>query len=83
MQDISSEIMAAAKAVVTKLWSQELIPFKLNIGKITKGSNDYTVNFYDSRRQSVKVLLTEADAFRHLFRAAVLDRVAKMSGPLK
>jgi len=72
-----------AQQVLDELWSEKLIPFSLNVGKITKASAEYTIHFYDSRIRTAHVPLTEGQSFREMVRAAVLDRVEKMSGPLK
>ena len=74
---------AEAQQVLDELWAEKLIPFPLNVGKITKASAEYTIHFYDSRIHSARVPLTRGHSFRELVRSAVLDRVAKMSGPLK
>ena len=74
---------AEAQQVLDELLAEKLVPFPLNVGKITKASAEYTIHFYDSRIHSARVPLTRAHSFRDLVRSAVLDRVAKMSGPLK
>jgi len=74
---------AEAQQVLDELFSEELIPFKLNVGKLTKASEAYTLHFYDSRIHSAKVPLTKGHSFRDMVREAVLARVAKMSGPLR
>jgi len=74
---------AEAQQVLDELLAEKLIPFPLNVGKITKASAEYTIHFYDSRIHSARVPLTRGQSFRDLVRSAVLDRVAKISGPLK
>ena len=74
---------AEAQQVLDELLAEKLIPFALNVGKITKASAEYTIYFYDSRIHSARVPLTRGHSFRELIRSAVLDRVEKMSGPLK
>lgn len=80
-RDLSIE--AEAQEVLDELWSEKLIPFELNIGKITKGIGEYTILFYDSRIHSARVPLTKGLSFRDMVRSAVLARVDQMSGPLK
>lgn len=80
-RDLSIE--AEAQEVLDELWSEKLIPFELNIGKITKGIGEYTILFYDSRIHSANVPLTKGLSFRDMVRSAVLARVDHMSGPLK
>jgi hypothetical protein len=74
---------AEAQQVLDDLMSEGLIPFRLNVGKLSKEMGAYTVHFYDSRIHSAKVPLTKGHSFRDMVREAVLARVAKMSGPLK
>jgi hypothetical protein len=73
---------AEAQQVLDELWKEKLIPFALNVGKITKASAEYTIHFHDSRIRTASVPLTRDLSFRDMVRSAVLDRVAKMSGPL-
>lgn len=73
---------AEAQQVLNELWSEGLIPFPLNVGKITKGVDGHTIHFHDSRIHTARVPLTKGHSFRHLVRKAVLARVAQMSGPL-
>ena len=72
-----------AQQVLDELWREKLIPFALNVGKITKDVDEYTIHFYDSRIRTASVPITEGHSFQDLVRSAVLARVAKMSGPLK
>lgn len=74
---------AEAQQVLDELLAEKLIPFPLSVGKITKAAAEYTIHFYDSRIHSARVPLTRGHSFRDLVRSAVLDRVEKMSGPLK
>lgn len=74
---------AESQQVLDELWAEKLIPFALNVGKITKASGEYTIHFYDSRVHSARVVLTKGHSFKDLVRSAVLARVAQISGPLK
>ena len=74
---------AEAQQVLDELWSEQLTPIPLNVGKITKAVDEYTIHFYDARIYSAKVPLTKGHSFRELVRNAVLARVAKISGPLR
>ena len=78
----SLSLEAEAQQVLDELWSEKLIPFSLNVGKITKASAEYTLHFYDSRIRTARIPLTPGTSFRDMVRSAVLDRVEKMSGPL-
>lgn len=73
---------AEAQQVLDELWSETAIPFALNVGKLTKGMGEYTIHFHDSRIRTAKVTLTKGQSFKDMVRAAVLARVAKISGPL-
>ena len=73
---------AEAQQVLDELWNEKLIPFALNVGKITKAAAEYTIHFHDSRIRTARVPLTREHSFRDMVRSAVLDRVAKISGPL-
>lgn len=73
---------AEVQQVLDELWSEKLTPFALKVGKITKAPAEYTIHFYDSRMLTARVPLTEGHSFRDMVRAAVLARVAEMSGPL-
>ena len=74
---------AEAQQVLDELWSEKLIPFALNVGKITKAADEYTIHFHDSRLRTARVPLARGSSFRDMVRSSVLDRVAKLSGPLK
>ena len=76
-------IEAEVQQVLDELWGEKLIPFALTVGKITKASDEYTILFHDARMHSVRVRLSNGHPFRELVRAAVLARIAKLSGPLK
>jgi hypothetical protein len=75
-------IEAEAQQVLDELWSERLIPIRLNVGKITKAVDEYTLHFYDSRIRTASVPLTAGKSFRDLVRTAVLARITLMSGPL-
>ncbi|MEP6706277.1 MAG: hypothetical protein ABJC05_02090 [Pyrinomonadaceae bacterium] len=83
MPDDLLKMKAEAQQVVDELWGEKLIPFALNVGKITKAPDDYTIHFHDSRLRTARVPLAGGSSFRDMVRSSVLDRVDKMSGPLK
>jgi hypothetical protein len=74
---------AEVQQVLDELWSAELIPFSLTVGEVTEDADGYTIYFNDSRMRTACVLLNPTSSFMDLVRAAVLARVAKISGPLK
>ncbi len=72
-----------AQQVLDELMRESLIPFKLTAGKIvSEDSLHYTVHFFDSRLRSVNLVWEAGQSFKDLFRAAVLDGVTRVSGPL-
>lgn len=73
---------ANVQKVLNELWNERLIPFPLTVGKLTKQNDQYTIHFHDSRISTAQILVTDGHPFSDLVREAVLDRVAKMSGPL-
>ena len=74
---------AEAQLVLDELWREKQIPFKLSVGKLTKASCHYTIHFYDARMRTADVDLIPKSSFKNMVRAAVLARVAKLSGPLQ
>ena len=78
----SLTLEAEAQQVLDELWKEKLTPFKLNVGKLTRGTIEHTINFYDSRMRRAHIPLREGTSFRDLVREAVLARVARLSGPL-
>ena len=74
---------AEAQQVLDELWAAKLIPFKLNVGKLSKGIGEHTIHFHDSRIRTARIPLTDGQSFRALVRVAVLAGVAQMSRPLK
>jgi hypothetical protein len=74
---------AQVQQVLNKMWIEKLLPFSLNVGKITKGAEEYTIHFYDSRIPTAKVPLIKGSLLDDSIKSAIRARVAKMSGPLK
>jgi hypothetical protein len=68
--------------VLDELWNEKLIPFALILGKLTKETDEYILHFHDSRIRTARVPLIEGLSLREMVRAAVLNRVRKISGPL-
>ncbi|MDX6530246.1 MAG: hypothetical protein QOH41_2536 [Blastocatellia bacterium] len=73
---------AEAQQVLNELWSEELLPFQLTAEKISEEIDEYTIHFFDSRMRSVCVPRAIDSPFKESVRTAVLDRVARMSGPI-
>lgn len=78
----SLTLEAEAQQVLDELLHENLIPFQLRIGKLTRDVGAYTIHFHDSRIHNARVPLTKGTSFRDMVRVSVLARVAKMSGPL-
>lgn len=74
---------AIAQQVLDELLKEQLIPFKLRVGSmLDQGLSEYRIHFYDSRIRSVEFSWSEGESFSEIFRAAVLERVERMSGRL-
>lgn len=74
---------AQVQNVLNEMSEEKLLPFTLNVGKITKGPYNYTLFFYDSRMRSTKVPLSSGPMLGQAVRASVLAKVDKLSGPLR
>jgi hypothetical protein len=78
-----SSLISQAQHVIDQLLKDQLIPFPLKAEKVEcVGPDEYIVRFYDSRLRSVDVSWQKDQSFEDVFRAALLDRVKRMSGPL-
>jgi hypothetical protein len=73
-----------AQVVLDELFNEEVMSFQLTAAKIeSDGAEKYIVRFHDSRLHSVDVSWPAGELFKDRFRAAMLDRVSKVSGPLR
>jgi hypothetical protein len=73
-----------AQIVLDELFHEEVIPFRLTAAKIESvGGEEYIVRFHDSQLHSVDVSWPSSEPFKDRFRAAMLDRVSRISGPLR
>jgi hypothetical protein len=75
-------IEGQVQAVLNEMLTEKLIPFALTVGKISKAENNCTIHFYDSRIRTAEVELVKGQSLAEMVRTAVMDRVAKMTGPL-
>ena len=66
-----------------ELFNETLLPFELTAHHVNAEHGEYVVPFYDSRIHSIRFSWKDDGRLKELVRAAVLDRVSKMSGPLK
>jgi len=72
-----------AQQVLDELFGEHLLPLKLSAHEIKSvGAAEYIVYFHDSRLHSVDVSCGEDRPFKDEFRAAILERVGRMSGRL-
>jgi hypothetical protein len=59
------------------------LPFKLEAySVIANASSQYTIRFNDSRLHSIIVARGPNQSFKEVVRAAVLDKISRMTGPL-
>lgn len=73
-----------AQETLDELFSQRLIPFELSARVVDSlGLEEYIVRFYDSRLRSVDFSWREGQSFKDVIRRAVLDRVSRLSVPLR
>ena len=69
------------QAVLNEMWSEDLISFALNVERITKTTDEYVIQFYDSGIHSARVPLTKGLSLKFMVRSAVLSCLSEMSGP--
>jgi len=71
-----------AQQTLDELFAQRLIPFALSVRAVESlGLEEYIVRFHDARLHSVDVSWPEGRSFEEMVRAAVLDRVSRLSYP--
>ena len=84
MKTETDNLQLSAQQTLDELFAESLIPFKLSAWAIESlGSEEYIVRFHDSRLCSVDVSWHQGQSFKELVRVAVLDRVSRISGPLR
>ena len=83
---MTTEIQAmklGAQETLDELFIERLLPFKLSARQVESlGMEEYIVRFHDSRLRSVDVSWKPGQTFKTIFRAAILGRVSRLSGPL-
>jgi hypothetical protein len=82
MPEVPLLLETEAQEVLDELWKESLIPFELNVGKLSKAPGMYIIHFHDSRIYTAHVPLTEGQSWKEMVRSAVLARVEKLTGPL-
>ena len=82
VDDMTTEIETmklGAQQTLDELFAESLIPFKLSARVVESiGEEEYIVRFHDSRLYSVDVSWQRNQSFSTVFRAAILDRVARL-----
>ncbi|MGI8837063.1 MAG: hypothetical protein ACR2H4_10560 [Pyrinomonadaceae bacterium] len=80
---VATSLTSRAQPVLDSLFKDQLIPFQLTAAKVDcLGPDEYIIRFHDSRLRSVDVSWQKGQSFEDVFRASMLDRVSRMSGPL-
>lgn len=71
-----------AQQTLDELFGESLIPFTLSARAVESiGMEEYIVRFHDSRLRSLDVSWQRGQIFNAVFRAAILDRVARLCLP--
>ena len=74
---------AEAQQALDELFAEGLLPFTLTAQVIAPaGDDEYTVRFHDSRLFSVNVSCPPGESFKECLRAAVLESVKRLTGPV-
>ena len=80
---MSEDKKAEAQQALDELFSENQLPFKLSARWVSfVGGEEYTVHFHDGRLSSLDLSWCRGERFKSVFRAAVVDRVTNLSGPL-
>jgi len=80
---LEANLEAEIQPILHELLSEGVIPFALTkYGVQANGRGEYLVSFNDSRIRSCRFSWKEGENFKEVFRAAIIDRVNRMSGPL-
>ena len=79
-----SQQKAEAQQVLDELFSGHCLPFRMSAHQVDSlGHEEYIVRFHDSRLTALDVSRPQGKSFKDVFRAAILDRVKRLSGPLQ
>jgi hypothetical protein len=80
MTNPTENMKLTVQETLDELFSEHLIPFRLTAQKVNSdGCDEFSVPFHDSRIHSVTFCWKRGRAFKEVVRAAVLERVARMS----
>jgi hypothetical protein len=84
MKTDTEEIRLGAQEALDELFKERLIPFTLSARVVESlGLAEYIVHFHDSWLRAVDVSWLDGQSFKASVRRAVLDRVSRLSGPLR
>jgi hypothetical protein len=71
-----------AQQAINDLFKEHVLPFELTAHKVEcLGRGEYIIRFNDSRLPAVDVSCPQGQSFKDTFRAALLERVKRLSGP--
>ena len=71
-----------AQQTLDELFAESQIPFRLSASVVEPiGMDEYIVRFHDSRLRSIDVSWHGGETFKAVFKAAILDRVARLRVP--
>ena len=74
------EKKAEAQQALDELFRESLLPFELHARKISSiGLEEYIIYFYDSRLHSIDITWCQAECFKNVVRAAVLERIGRLN----
>lgn len=78
----TDSLMLEAQAALDELMQEGELPFSLEARELITKDSEHTIRFHDSRLHSITVTWEAGQSFKDVVRAAVLDRVSRLSGPL-
>jgi hypothetical protein len=79
----TEQLKLEAQAALDELMREGQLPFELEAREvISEVPSQYTIRFFDSRLHSISVTWETGQSFKEVVRAAVMDRVSRLSGPL-
>ena len=77
------EVKLGVQETVDELFSEHLLPFELTAYNVSADDlGEYVVPFHDSRIHSIRFSWKDGEYLKEVVRAAVLDRVKRVSGSL-
>lgn len=80
----ADSLEAEIQPILDELLREGMLPFPLTeYGLQPNGRGEYLVSFNDSRIHSCRFSWKEGQDFKEVFRAAIIERVNRMSGPLQ